>query len=457
MSELIFRGRRIRSISIFGLGRSGVGVLKYILKRHPHIKITLRDDKTELPDKLDIRCEYKLFLGDRSTSSMNEDLIFLSPTIRRDRFSPFLQPRLTSDAEFYFEVARNPIFSVTGSDGKSTTATLSALLLSDEKRRVCAIGNIGVPFLPKLRRNISTPSVAELSSFQLLSFIPHSKRALITNISENHLDFHKTMDEYIGAKENILIGCDEPVFNYDDRVSRTLLAKYPPYAVYSGRVKYEELQKNIKCDVYFTLEDGIIRRNGVKIFDTSCFKMKNLHTSLNMLSAMTLCDGYYTPEWCGAVGSEFSGLPHRCECVGTFSGITYINSSIDTTPTRTRATLMSLNERVTLILGGHDKGLSYEPLIDALLLRCNFVILTGESSEMMMEYFGANEKIATSQIPIIRIEDFNLAVLYAIKNSSINSTVILSPATASYDQFSSFEERGERFKEIIRNHYYKRM
>ncbi len=456
VSEFIYRGRQIRSVSIFGLGRSGIGVLKYILKRHPHIKITLRDDKDIKEGDLGIKCDYKLYSGKNSENELNEDLIFLSPTIRRDRFPTYLLPRLTSDAELYFELTKNEVFGVTGSDGKSTTATLSSLLLSGENGRVRAIGNIGVPFLPQLKRGVSLPSVAELSSFQLLSFIPHTKRAVITNISENHLDFHKDMAEYIRAKENILIGCREPVFNYDDIISRSLLGRFSAYAVYSRELDYNTLKDRVNAEVYYTLNGGIILRNDVKIFDTGCLKTRNLHTVLNMLSAMALCDGYYTPEWCLSVGCEFSGLSHRCECVGVFSGITYINSSIDTTPTRTFSTLMSLNTRVTLILGGRDKGLSYAPLLKGIINRCSSVILTGESADMMQEYFFNSEEVKGSNIPIIKIPDFDSAVIYAIKISKENDTVLLSPATASYDSFSSFEERGERFKEIIRNHYYKR-
>ncbi len=456
MGEFIYRGRKIRSASIFGLGRSGVGVLKFLLKKHPQISITLRDDKPTLNEGIPLRDDFKIYLGGMSEHRLNEDIIFLTPTIRRDRFLPTLYPRITSDAELYFELSRNRIFSISGSDGKSTTATLASLLLSGGGTRVSAIGNIGVPFLPHLRRGIAPPAVAELSSFQLLSFIPHSKRAVITNISENHLDFHKDMTEYISAKENLLIGADEPVFNYDDELSRALMSRYSPYAVYSASHSLESLHSAVSADVYFTIKDGFILRNGVRIFDTGRLKVKNIHRVINMMSAMALCDGYYTREWCESVGGEFSGLSHRCECVGTFSGVSYINSSIDTTPTRTRATLLSLPYSVHLILGGRDKGLSFEPLVEPILKRCKSVTIYGECAEALYEYLSKSIAIKDCGIPLKRLPDFTSAVFSAISRAEAGDTVILSPSMASYDAFSSFEERGERFKEIIRNHYYKR-
>ena len=452
--DFVYRGRRIGRVGLFGLGRSNLGVMRYLSHRFPNLTFTLRADKSALPRGLHPSKFERMRIGHDARDAFDEDLIFLSPSIRKDSLSGIDPSRLTSDAEFYFENTAQDVFSITGSDGKSTTTTLTSLMLSRKRERVCAIGNIGVAMTPQLGSKSSRAAV-ELSSFQLLSFIPHSRRALITNISENHLDFHKSMDEYVYAKSNVLKNADERVMNYNAHLTRPLYKDYPVYAVYSLTETAEELRRRVDASVYVTLSSGMIVANGTPMLDTHTLKTETGHNIENFMAAIALTYGFADHEQIRRVGSAFSGIAHRCEYVGTFSGVRYINSSIDSTPTRTATTLSSLGERVIVILGGKNKGLDYRALLPTLKTSAKKIILTGEARDEIASALLSDAEFVSGAIPFEIHEDFSAAIEAAILTASHGDTVLLSPASASFDAHKNFEERGEKFKQIIRNHYYK--
>lgn len=452
MSEFIYRGKKIKSVGIFGLGKSNEGVIRYLKKHYPNLTFTLRQNK---PFSEQSAYDFdKIFVGENALLGFDEDIIFLSPTVRRDKLPKEVQKITSSDAEFFLENTRSEAFVVTGSDGKSTTTTLTALLLSVGGEKIPAIGNIGVAMTPHLDSNISRV-VTELSSFQLMNFAPKSRRALITNISPNHLDFHTSYDEYKWAKTNALKEADEQILNFDCEVCRGELSFERLFGVYSQRQDYRELSKAVRAEVYVTLKDGIIRLNDREIFDTGAMKCKNRHTVCNLMASIALTHGYTTDEQILRVGREFSGLRHRCEFIGTFAGVTYVNSSIDSTPTRTATTLSSFAGGLVVILGGKGKGLDYRVLIPEITDKARVVILTGANADEIEEVLLSDSEFLSKEIPLIRKSDFRDAVLTAIGCSERGDTVILSPASTSFDSFQNFEERGFKFKEIITNYYYK--
>ena len=456
MERLFYKDKEVKSVGVYGLGRSNLGVLRYLNKHYPYLKLILRNDSAKIPKDVTRVAKFdEIYIGNAASTDIREDLVFLSPTVRKDKLRCDAHTAFTSDAQFYFENARNPTLAITGSDGKSTTTTLTALMLSSVGDSVPAIGNIGVPMTPQLDKALRY-AVAELSSFQLMNFSPKCMRALITNVSENHLDFHSSYDEYIWAKENILRECAERIFNYDCEVSQCLMSRYSAFGVYSLTKSEEELKKSVSAEVYVTLSDSFVVANGEKIFDTGMLKCKNRHTIANFAAAVALTYGIADRARIRQVAEEFSGLAHRCECVGVFSGIKYINSSIDSTPKRTVTTLSSFSERLTVILGGKSKGLDYKTLLPTLTERAKRVVLTGATAGEIKAVLLSDTAFCESGIPIIEKTDFEEAVLAAIRASELGDTVILSPASTSFDAFRDFEERGKKFKEIIRNYYYKR-
>ncbi|MBO5945494.1 MAG: UDP-N-acetylmuramoyl-L-alanine--D-glutamate ligase [Clostridia bacterium] len=452
--DLIYRGRKINTVGLFGLGKSNLGVLRYLSKHYPTLHITLRADGATLPRGIHPSRFDRMRIGRDAYTSVEEDLLFLSPTVRQDSLIGAERERLTSDAEFYFDNTDQLVFAITGSDGKSTTTTLAALMLSRGKERVSAIGNIGVAMTPKLDSRMRY-AVAELSSFQLMSIKPRTQRALITNISENHLDFHRNMQEYVAAKTNILENASERVLNYNSPLARIQYEGYPIYGVYSLTESEDVLRQSVKAELYVTLADGVIIANGEPILDVKMLKTASRHNIENFMAAIALTYVYTDKEQIRRVGSAFSGIAHRCEYIGTFSGVKYINSSIDSTPTRTSTTLTSLSERVIVILGGKNKGLDYRALLPALRSSAKHVIITGAAKDDIAAALLTDDAFGPLGIPFEIHGEFCDAVLAAIRAARDGDTVILSPASTSFDAHKSFEDRGEKFKQIIRNYYYK--
>ncbi len=441
MRELIYRGKRIRRVGFFGLGRSTLGVKEYLDSTYGGLNYTLRCDREITADE---GCGFgRVLCGDRAYSEPYEDVVFVTPAVRRDRDGLMRMKRcgviLSSDAELCIELAKIPIFAVSGSDGKSTTVALASRIIDAP-----AIGNIGVAMSPILLKNDVRCSVAELSSFQLLWHRPRVKRAVITNISPNHLDWHRSYGEYISAKENLLKNAEERAFNLDCDVSRELLLRYPADVVYSTKQSAKEMIKAAKAEVYVGLNGDYIEVNGVKILHTGAIQLKTKHNIANLVCAIALTHGYADSEQILRVASEFRGLAHRCEKVGDHGGVCYLDSSIDSTPKRTATTLSALSGEWIVILGGRSKGLDYRELIEPLRVRARLAVLTGECGR------DIEQILCEAGIKCVYEPDFRTAVELAASSARPGEGVILSPASTSFDCFRSYEERGEYFKSIIR-------
>lgn len=442
MREFIYRGKRIGQVGFFGLGRSNLGVKEYIEESFDGLDYTLRADREIAADEG--RDFGRVLCGSEAYAEPYEDVIFVAPAVRRDREGLAKMAErgviISSDTELFFECAEIPVYAVTGSDGKSTTVTLASMILGAP-----AIGNIGVATSPLLKQSDVRCAVAELSSFQLMWQMPRVYRAVITNISPNHLDWHYSYSEYVSAKENLLTNAKECVFNLDCEVSRELMRRNKPSIVYSLHLSEKEMIKATKADVYVGLAGDYIVANGVKIFHTGAMQSKNKHNIQNLACAIALTYGHAQAERIEAVARDFQGLSHRCEEIGCYGGVRYIDSSIDSTPKRTATTLTSLDGVWVVILGGRSKGLDYRELIPALRARARLAITTGESG---MEIGAA---LCEAGLDCVYIADFREAVELAASEARCGEGVILSPASTSFDRFKNYEERGLCFREIIRN------
>ena len=446
--SFIYEDREIKEVGLFGLGRSNLGVFTYLKEKFPHLKFTLRQDKQ--PDRLPPGID-RVFYGRCVCDSIREDILFISPSARRDRYPityiKTMGTILCSDAELFFSRFKGRVFGVTGSDGKSTTTTLAQRLLST-KHNAVAVGNIGEAMTPHIN-DAETLIAAELSSFQLNYLAPPCYRALITNISKNHLNWHTSYEEYISAKARILENTQQPIFNYDCPESVCLMKNYSPFAVISRCLSFEELKNTVGASLYFTEIDGDIRINGKCVLKAQSLKLQGTHNIYNFLCAMALCYGEYENEALVSLAESFAGLAHRAELIGSFRGVRYVNSSIDSSPKRTVATLNSQNEKVILILGGRSKGLDFSELCPAVAEHARAVIITGENRE---EIFSA--LCLHPYMPRIYVyEDFFYAIDRAAEIACEGDTVLLSPASTSYDRFKSFEERGDSFRKYVTEKY----
>ena len=422
----------IQRVGFLGLGKSNLSLLN--LDRFSGCKITLRSkekiDFSALSVGLNIE---RAFIGNDQLSKIDEEYLFLSPSVRRD--IPELKAAatkgviLTSDHELFFKENRAPLYAVTGSDGKSTTSTLVSLLLRAAGEKCGLIGNIGEAMVKNLGKYDCY--VSELSSFMLQYSAPKAKRACITNITPNHLDWHSSFEEYKEAKLRILKNANEWVLPEE---------LGDGFAVIGSDL--QELKKRRKAEVYITAEGGFIKRNGERIISIESVKRNEAHNIKNLMMAIGMTDGKVGHSEILSVAESFSGLAHRCELFLSRNGIDYYDSSIDSTPERTAQTLSSLGRRCVLILGGRSKGLDYRTMRPAVDKYAEKILICGENAEEIFKAIRRSDAYV--------LDDFQDTVMRGIELAVGVGTLLLSPASTSYDRFKNFADRGDNFKEIIK-------
>ena len=449
---LKIRGKEIRSVGFLGLGTSNLGVFEYLSRHADNLSVTVRSNTHADASAFSPSC---VFFGKEALLSIDEDILFISPSARRDIPELIKAERdgviLFSDAELFFENIRSDVYAVTGSDGKSTTTYLTSMLLNDSYKKAVACGNIGLAMSPQLDSDEGTAFVTELSSFQLNYFKPKSQRCLITNITENHLNWHTSFEEYINAKRNILDGGKERIINYDCEISKRLASDFDVFAVFSAKNDEKELKNAMKAEVYLTLRDGYITVSGEPILNVNDVKLCGVHNILNFMSAMALGHGRYKKDCLTDLAKNFGGLPHRCELVGVLNGVRYYDSSIDSSPKRCAATLSMLDGQLIVILGGRSKGLDFSPLLPTLREKAKHTVITGECAGEIEELLLFDKKSEKDTIPYTRIDNFYEAMGYAVSIAERGDRVVLSPAATSYDNFINFEERGNAFKLFLKS------
>ena len=427
----------VKRIGFLGFGKTNRALFE-LLRTRTDLEFVIRDERESLPGVPAGRV--KLLLGKRCFERDSENVILLSPSVRRERQEVMELAKegavISSDAELFFSCKPKNVLAVTGSDGKSTTTSLAAAILKESGHDAHACGNLGLPMTPLLK-NKDAFFVTELSSFMLRYMKPHSRRATVTNLTPNHLNWHASLDEYREAKMNIYENADECVLCAD----MSPLTSKRAYAVFSAEQSFRELKCKLSAEAYFTFESGILCKNGTALVERACIPLVGIHGTKNALAALALTDGFCDTDAAVRALTSFRGLPHRCELVDTFLGIRYYDSSIDSTPERTKTTLEVFSSPVTVILGGRNKGLSYEPLVNALKLHAEAAVLLGENADELSAYL--RDKIPC---PIYKATDMRDAVEIA---SGLGSDVLLSPAATSFDRYSGFEERGLDFKRAV--------
>ena len=357
---------------------------------------------------------------------------------------------VTSEVELFFDFCPCEIVAVTGSDGKTTTTTLISEFFKAAGRRVHLGGNIGaalLPMLPDVRPD--DVAVAELSSFQLISMKKSPKVAVVTNVTPNHLDHHKDMQEYIDAKRNILLyqdsGC-RAVLGFENEVTRGMQADCKGQQVWFTRLRETD-------NGAFLRDDGMLcmAENGVvtPFLDRKDVKLRGLHNIENLLAAAAAVWGRVPVEAIQKVGSTFTGVEHRIEPVRVLDGVTYYNDSIASSPTRTIAGLRSFDRKILLIAGGYDKKIPYEPLAPEILAHVKVLVLMGATGPRIEQAVRALPEFAASGLEILHAGSMEEAVALARDAARPGDVVSLSPASASFDLYPNFEVRGRHYKQIV--------
>ena len=456
--DRFMRGRRV---SVIGLGVSNVPLIEF-LHRHGAM-ITARDKKTaeqlgENYDKLSA-LGVRFVLGDGYLDNIYDELIFRSPGLRPD--VPQLSEAaargaaISSEMELFFDLCPCRIIGITGSDGKTTTTTVTSLILKKQAeldgsgRKIWLGGNIGTPLIQYVEQiDPDDICVVELSSFQLFTMKTSPQTAAVTNVTPNHLNWHTDMDEYIAAKANIFAhqsADGRVVLNYENDVTRA----YAESA--RGRVCFFSSKRTPPDGDAVYEEDSAIylRQNGAaeKIINTSDIILPGRHNVENYLTAIGLTAGLVSAQAVYDIASTFPGVEHRLEFVRELDGVKYYNGSIDSSPTRTVAALSCFTAPVVVILGGYDKNLDYEPLCEPLFEHARTAVLTGQNAEKI--YKALCDHGIPDGFNIVKEPDFEKAVYAAKEAARPGDVLILSPAAASFDHFKNFEERGKTFKAIV--------
>ena len=442
--ERYFTSIKDKKIAVLGLGVSNRPLVRLLLEfgcavtgcdRTPREKVD-----AEVLELEALGC--KLSLGDGYLENVEADILFRTPGMHPGH--PAIRAladkgaEVTSEMEVFFAVCPCPIIAVTGSDGKTTTTTLVSEMLKAEGKKVWLGGNIGTPLLPLVRQmQASDIAVVELSSFQLMDMTRSPGRAVVTNLSPNHLDVHKDMDEYVEAKKNIFRFQKETdllVLNADNAITAAFMG--------NGITKtFSRLGEGNVC-----LREGVICRDGTPVLDTKDILLPGVHNIENYMAAIAVVEGLVSDETVVRVAKTFGGVEHRIELVRVKDGVRYYNDSIASSPSRTIAGLRSFSEKVILIAGGYDKHIPYDVLGPEVCRHVKKLFLCGATAPQIR---AAVENCAGEQPEMTDCGDFASAVRAAAAAAESGDVVLMSPASASFDQFKNFMVRGECFKKII--------
>lgn len=442
-----------KTVAVIGIGVSNRPLIELLAARGVSVTARDRQQRQALGDYAarleEMGC--RLCLGEGYLDGLDEDVIFRTPGMRPD--VPELAAAvargstLTSEMEVFFEVCPCPILAVTGSDGKTTTTTIIAELLRSAGKTVHLGGNIGHPLLAKTG-SIRPEDVAvlELSSFQLMTMKRSPHIAVITNLSPNHLDVHKDFAEYIAAKENIFThqcAQDVAVFNADNSIT----ARQAERA--QGRARLFSRKNEVEDGVF--LRDGkiIARHDGQErvVMNREDIRLPGEHNVENYLAAIAAVDGMVSDEQIAAFARNFGGVEHRIELIRTLDGVRWYNDSIASSPSRTIAGLRAFPEKVILIAGGKDKGISYVELGPVVNDHVKLLLLSGATAGVIRQSVEQAENY--QGLEIIDVEDYHQAAGIARERAAEGDVVILSPASTSFDRFKNFMERGKAFKEVV--------
>ena len=445
-----FTGLKGKRLIVLGLGVSNRPLVRLMLRygctvigcdRTPREKLDA--EVLELEEK---GCELRL--GDTYLDDLSGDVVFRTPGMHPD--NPALVglreagAEVTSEMEVFFTLCPCTTIAVTGSDGKTTTTTLISEMLKAAGKTVWLGGNIGTPLLPKLdEMGADDFAVVELSSFQLMDMKHSSHIAVVTNLAPNHLDVHKDMEEYVEAKKHIFAfqgEKDKLILNLDNGITSTFLG--------NGITRW--FSRVGKTDNGICLDGEWIVRDGEKVLNVNDIVIPGVHNIENYMAAILAVEGLVDDDTIRDVARTFGGVEHRIELVRIKDGVKYYNDSIASSPSRTIAGLKSFSEKVCLIAGGYDKHIPYDVLGPYICKHTKRVYLNGATGPQIRAAVEGCVDYIPGSPALIDCADFTDAVRKAATDAAAGDIVLMSPASAAFDQFKNFMVRGNYFKTLVK-------
>ena len=448
---------RFRKVAIIGLGVSNIPLLDYMYEKKA--RVTVFDEREENSIPKDILEKIKLYKFDYSFGKeslkklKNFDIIFRSPSCLPTK--PELEEEskrgaiVTTEIEMLMKMCPCKIIGVTGSDGKTTTTSLINSILTKAGYKTYLGGNIGTPLFTKLSEiKPEDIVVLELSSFQLMGMDVSPNIGVITNITPNHLNIHKDYEEYIEAKKNIFkyqSENDKVILNYDNEITNKCSKEAKSKVIFfSGNTRLEN---------GFIVDDKIIKecKDGIRehILDTNDVILRGKHNFENIATAIAATNELVDKNVAIEAVKEFKPVEHRLEYIREIDGVKWYNDSVSSSPTRTIAGLNSFDEDIILIAGGYDKNLDYTPIAKPIIEKVKGLILIGQTSVKIYEAVKNELEKQNKKLNIYMCDTLEDTVKKAKKIATENQVVLFSPASASFDMFKNFADRGFQFKKLV--------
>ncbi|HRT13504.1 MAG TPA: UDP-N-acetylmuramoyl-L-alanine--D-glutamate ligase [Bacteroidales bacterium] len=452
--DTILQSLQYEKIVILGFGKEGVSSYRFIRNHFPTLPLTVADKNSNLQIAEFSQDKNVTFvLGDEYDKNLNDfSLILKTPGVNLNGLSYFIPSyKISSQTDLFLKAFKEQVIGITGTKGKSTTASLIYHIFKETKNNVILSGNIGIPFFDIVDSiDDDTTIVAELSAHQL-EFVNHSPHiAVLLNLYQEHLDHFNTFSNYQIAKTNITKFQNENdilIYNFDDAYISKLLKAHDYKRIFLPFSREQNL-----ADGACSYNNTIVitkQKNIIAEFDLSHFEnLPGRHNFYNMMAAILPCilKNLSANEILAQL-KTFKGLPHRLEFVGNFQDVYFYNDSISTIPEATIAALKTLRKVDTLILGGFDRGIDYSRLIEYLQEdKVANIAFTGPAGKRI--YTEWKEKYLLPPHFILE-NDFAEIVNFAFQYTQKGKICLLSPAAASFDQFKDFIERGNYYKKLI--------
>ena len=447
-----------KKVAVIGVGVSNIPLIDYLYEKQAIVTIFDNKEAEKIPKEISEKIKkynFEFYFGSRSLDNLHGyDIIFRSPSCLPTKPELVREKErgaiITTEIEQLIKMAPCKVIGITGSDGKTTTTTLTAKILEDAGYNVYLGGNIGIPLFTKLK-DIKPEDiiVLELSSFQLMGMEVSPDIAAITNITPNHLNVHKDYQEYIDAKKNIykhqkstgilVLNADNELTNacQDDANGDVIL-----------------FSSKQKLSYGYIVEDGIIKKcnDGIRrhLISQDEIKLKGIHNLQNICTALALTENLVDTEKALDTVKEFSGVHHRLELVRKLNGVEWYNDSASTSPTRGISALNSFDKEIVLIAGGADKNLDYTPFGKAIVEKnVKSLILIGQTAGKIYTAEKNELEIQNKTLDIHMCETFKQSLELAKRIAKPGQIVLFSPASTSFDMFKDMYDRGDRFREEV--------
>ena len=448
-----------KKVAIIGIGVSNLPLIDYMYEKGA--KVTAFDNRElnefseDIIEKIQ-KYQFDFIGGENNLSFLKGfDIVFRAPSCLPTRKELEEEAKrgaiVTTEIEMLIKLAPCKVIGITGTEGKTTTSSIIYEIVKEAGYKCYLGGNIGNPIFTKLNEiNKEDIIVLEMSSFQLMGMKVSPDIALVTNIYPDHLNVHKDFEEYVKSKENIFLHQKQDglvVLNYDNEITKNFKKDT------KNNVIFFSSKSNLENGYIYDINDGNIAfiNDGQRtnIINKSQIKLRGVHNYENICAALAVTSKIVDRKTQIRVIENFVGVEHRLEFVKEIDGVKYYNDSIGTSPASTIAGLNAFDENIILLAGGSDKGLDYTEIGEKIAEKVGTLILCGPTSDIIEK--ATLKALKGKSIQIFRVKNMEDAVETAKSHAKKGDIVLLSPASASFDLYKNFAERGNVFKACLKN------